>query len=275
MKKIYNLDPHFDNSSQGSSRITFYSRKLTKKYFNMFGKGARNKTIPFNFIFYPKSTLEFLLKGYTDGDGSILKKGYSMFTTSEKLKNMFILILNKMNICPNISIVKIKNNIYKGRLIKSNGDGYKIDIIKNKSRYKYWKDKDYYYVPIKQYSTYYYDGNVYNFEVEDDNSYVANGITVHNCLSILDFEISDGQLHTTGYFRSWDAYAGLPSNLAGIQLLVEYMVNKMSEYGLNLKTGKFVFHSKNCHIYKRQYGMVEQLLKPKYNRNNIEGGEII
>jgi thymidylate synthase len=81
------------------------------------------------------------------------------------------------------------------------------------------------------------------------------------CLTVLDFEILDGKLHTTGYFRSWDAYAGLPANLAGLQLLAEYMAKE-----IGVSTGKMVFHSKNCHIYKRQYGLVEELLNPKMEK---------
>jgi thymidylate synthase len=84
------------------------------------------------------------------------------------------------------------------------------------------------------------------------------------CLSLIDTEILDGQMHLTCYFRSWDAFGGLPANIAGLQLFNEAFVNEINERGgLNLKTGKMVFHSKNCHIYQRQYGLVQELLEPK------------
>jgi thymidylate synthase len=83
------------------------------------------------------------------------------------------------------------------------------------------------------------------------------------CLSIIDTEISNNQLHLTCYFRSWDAYAGLPANIAGIQLFNEALVSEINRRGnLGIKTGKLIFHSKNCHIYERQYKMVENTLKP-------------
>jgi thymidylate synthase len=83
------------------------------------------------------------------------------------------------------------------------------------------------------------------------------------CLSLIDTEILDGKLHLTCYFRSWDAYAGLPANIAGIQLFNEAFVSEINSRGnLNLKTGKLIFHSKNCHLYKRQYKLVEDLLSP-------------
>jgi thymidylate synthase len=84
------------------------------------------------------------------------------------------------------------------------------------------------------------------------------------CLSLIDTEILDGQMHFTCYFRSWDAFGGLPANIAGLQLFNEAFVSEINERGgLNLKTGKMVFHSKNCHIYQRQYGLVQELLEPK------------
>jgi len=84
------------------------------------------------------------------------------------------------------------------------------------------------------------------------------------CLSLIDTEICDNQLHLTCYFRSWDAYAGLPANIAGIQIFNEALVSEINRRGkLNIKTGKLIFHSKNCHIYERQFKLVEELLKPK------------
>jgi len=84
------------------------------------------------------------------------------------------------------------------------------------------------------------------------------------CLSLVDTEMFDGKLHLTCYFRSWDAYAGLPANIAGIQLLNEAFVSEINRRAdLTLQTGKLIFHSKNCHIYKRQFKLVEELFKPR------------
>jgi thymidylate synthase len=84
------------------------------------------------------------------------------------------------------------------------------------------------------------------------------------CLSLIDTEILEGKMHLTCYFRSWDAYAGLPANIAGLQLFNEAFVAEInSRGGLNLETGKLIFHSKNCHIYQRQYKLVQELLAPQ------------
>jgi thymidylate synthase len=75
-------------------------------------------------------------------------------------------------------------------------------------------------------------------------------------------------MNLTCYFRSWDAYAGLPANIAGIQLFNEAFVDEINRRdNLGIKTGKLVFHSKNCHVYERQFKLVEDLLKPQQRDN--------
>jgi len=97
------------------------------------------------------------------------------------------------------------------------------------------------------------------------------------CLTMLDTEISRDEndkklrLTLTGYWRSWDAYAALPANLAGLQLFSEAFVKELNSKGgekhrdswEEVYTGKMIMHSKNCHIYQRQLPLVEELLKAK------------
>ena len=83
------------------------------------------------------------------------------------------------------------------------------------------------------------------------------------CLTVMDTELLDGKMHLTCYFRSWDAFAGLPANVAGIQVFNEALVSELnSRAGTDYTTGELVFHSKNCHIYSRLYDLVEELIKP-------------
>jgi thymidylate synthase len=90
------------------------------------------------------------------------------------------------------------------------------------------------------------------------------------CLSLIDTEILDGKVHLTCYFRSWDAYAGLPANIAGLQLFNEALVSEINTRGnLSLGTGKLIFHSKNCHIYQRQFKLVKELLEPKSSSSTV------
>jgi thymidylate synthase len=65
------------------------------------------------------------------------------------------------------------------------------------------------------------------------------------CLRAVDTRILNGRLNFVIYFRSWDLWAGFPSNLAALQLLKEYMA---SEIGVS--DGEILAVSKGLHLYE-------------------------
>jgi thymidylate synthase len=65
------------------------------------------------------------------------------------------------------------------------------------------------------------------------------------CLRGIDTRIRDNKLDFYIYFRSWDLWAGFPSNLAAIQLLKEYMASE-----IGVEDGAMVVMSKGLHIYE-------------------------
>ena len=65
------------------------------------------------------------------------------------------------------------------------------------------------------------------------------------CLRAIDTRIRDNKLNFVVYFRSWDLWAGFPSNLAAIQLMKEYMAE---EIGVN--DGEIIAMSKGLHLYE-------------------------
>ena len=72
------------------------------------------------------------------------------------------------------------------------------------------------------------------------------------CLRGIDTRIRDGKLHFFVYFRSWDLWAGFPSNLAAIQLLKEYM---SSEIGID--DGELIASSKGLHLYEYAWDLAK------------------
>jgi len=65
------------------------------------------------------------------------------------------------------------------------------------------------------------------------------------CLRGIDTRIRDHKLHFFVYFRSWDLWAGFPSNLAAIQLLKEYMAGE-----IGVDDGELIAMSKGMHLYE-------------------------
>lgn len=65
------------------------------------------------------------------------------------------------------------------------------------------------------------------------------------CLRGIDTRIRDSKLNFIIYFRSWDLWAGFPSNLAAIQLLKEYMAGE-----IGVDDGELIASSKGLHLYQ-------------------------
>ena len=76
------------------------------------------------------------------------------------------------------------------------------------------------------------------------------------CLRLIDTRIMDGRLHFVLYFRSWDLWAGLPSNLAALQLLKEYMCHE-----IGVEDGSIVAVSKGLHLYEYSFGLALKRLR--------------
>ncbi len=76
------------------------------------------------------------------------------------------------------------------------------------------------------------------------------------CLRMIDTRIRNGKLNFVVYFRSWDLWAGFPSNLAAIQLLKEYMA---SEIGVG--DGELLAMSKGLHLYDYAWELARAVVR--------------
>lgn len=75
------------------------------------------------------------------------------------------------------------------------------------------------------------------------------------CLRLIDTRVRYGKLHFVVYFRSWDLWAGLPSNLAAIQLLKEYVASE-----IGVEDGELFAFSKGLHLYDHCWELADTVL---------------
>jgi thymidylate synthase len=75
------------------------------------------------------------------------------------------------------------------------------------------------------------------------------------CLRGIDTRIKDGKLNFYVYFRSWDLWAGFPSNLAAIQTLKEYMGNEVG-----VDDGEMICMSKGLHLYEYTWDLAKAVV---------------
>jgi thymidylate synthase len=75
------------------------------------------------------------------------------------------------------------------------------------------------------------------------------------CLRVVDTRIQEGKLNFVLYFRSWDLWGGLPTNLGGLQLLKEYMAEE-----IGVKDGSLIAFSKGLHLYEHCWDLAKMVL---------------
>ncbi len=183
--------------------LSFSSVVFSTLFRKMFGTKSDNKVFPkispetSLFDSWSREQLRKILLGYIDGDGHIRKsgQGFMVYTVSKTLGWQLSFIFGLFG------LVAIPTVRYHNKVVHKNpranpekwNIGYSLDFSKgymnrffNKvdgiiSRVKAKEESDFYRIRISNIKTITYDGFVYNFSVEDDESYVANGVCVHNC----------------------------------------------------------------------------------------------
>ncbi|MFH1594111.1 MAG: thymidylate synthase [Candidatus Omnitrophota bacterium] len=80
------------------------------------------------------------------------------------------------------------------------------------------------------------------------------------CLRIIDTRVRYGKLHFILYFRSWDLWGGFPSNLAGLELVKQYMAEE-----IGVENGEIVAASKGLHLYEYAW----ELAKQRTHKNDL------
>ena len=76
------------------------------------------------------------------------------------------------------------------------------------------------------------------------------------CLRMIDTRVLDNKLSFVCYFRSWDLWAGFPSNLAAIQLLKEYMASE-----IGAEDGDLLAVSKGLHLYEYSWELARAVVR--------------
>jgi len=206
MLKVFGVKKSREYYRKGSGgvELSFSSMILTKLFKEWFytedkSKKAHRKQIPSWMLWLDLLVQKEILVGWWAGD-----KGY---TTSRELMNQMKVICIRLGILPGIGVDTATNhkkrghhNRFENREIKANHDlyyfnhlcffkdKYKLLSRLEKGRFKSklkrrhgWMDNDYVYLPIRKIVKKQYKGKVYNLEISEDNSYVTEFATVHNC----------------------------------------------------------------------------------------------
>ena len=160
------------------------SNQELMNYLSMIQRGALNKVVHPHVWHLPVESKEAFLRGYFDGDGSIRKSGEIQgISTSKRLIYGLKILINEVYNRPSSIFHDKRSSTYiiEGRVVKQH-DTYTIRFKKDTNEQdKAFKDEKYTWSPVSKVDIEDKVCTVYNIEVEEDNSYTANTIVVHNC----------------------------------------------------------------------------------------------
>lgn len=135
---LSSLGIKFTGQSGKSGEHLYFSSEVWLKYFEQFGKYAKNKHIPQWMLEYDAEILQCLFDGLIDSDGCRSKNlNISFSTVSEKLKDNICELAIKLNMFPNVNY-NYNENYLDGRKIS----GYGWSITFSGGRNKLIKQND-------------------------------------------------------------------------------------------------------------------------------------
>lgn len=158
------------------------------EYFKKFGKYAVNKEVPDEVLCLPIELLKSFVEGYLSADGhyEVSNEYQSFSTVSKKLTLSMIAAINKVykTHC-SVAVSKRDQMVIEGRIVNCH-DKYTVSFKEGRtSKLCSFYEDGYIWAGLAKVEKTDDEELTYNFSVLDDNSYVANGLIVHNCGLIL------------------------------------------------------------------------------------------
>jgi ribonucleoside-diphosphate reductase alpha chain len=198
MKKKFNLTTRKEiDRKQNTIQLRFHSNLVATFWKSLFGRGYNKKDLPSWMMTLPATKQFQLLVGIFRGDGCYRK--------ADKQDVVFLSLSNKelaLKIWNILGRLGYNFNINKRFPKGGTQDAYRIfappseckDLVKaiwgdrkyraRKIFRQYIKIGDLILRPIREIKREFFDGFVYNLEVQKNHSYVANGVAVHNCFVV-------------------------------------------------------------------------------------------
>ena len=169
--------------------VHVFGKKLADKIYSLGGRYSHHKTINKTVLrTWDDGSIIKVIKSWLKGDGTwfkALKKGQAWqgSTVSYQLAQDLKLLSHKLGISPAFTIKTPLNKptVYILTFCGTDLNILEEGLVKYKTKKRYLVDAKYIYVPIVDMEKIQKKTKVFNFEVADDNSYIANNVCVHNC----------------------------------------------------------------------------------------------
>jgi len=211
-------------NDDGSTNVVAHSSILATAIDNYVGTGFDKKKLPKDIMLNSKEFLDGILTGVFLGDGATTKYGVKLQMTNPHLVEQLFNVANSLNIFAShrevitasgkvagILDVFIKNKEEEEFTYKVSYKRHMIDEFLDKKKvnqYTVTVVDGYVLRKVKEIKKYPYHDTVYNLEVVDNHSYVAEGIVVHNCFIDTVDDSLDGIYNTNTDVATLSKYGG-------------------------------------------------------------------
>lgn len=198
---LANIQYYKDNTKRTAQEYSIYTtnhnpndnNELLISIISKCGKYAYGKYIPNEVFNWDKQSIESFLLGYFDADGYYdSKRQVVKFTTvSELLAQGISSLLLMFGKKANWHIKRNSSSRIEGRDVKVH-TVYELSFLVREPIRKYYdydEENNIMWVNVKSVNTNIDGYEVYNMSVEDDHTYIANGVIVHNC-SAYNYQIN-------------------------------------------------------------------------------------
>jgi len=209
-----------DARSHGVS-LSFKSRRAYEFFLQTTGRGARNKRLAPWMLELPDKHISELLRGHWRGDGSASRQGFVVHSVSAELIEQIRLLMMRLGILASQWKRKPgahRPSVVHGKTVRATTDLHALSIYGvNAERFAVVIGERYSaktqrrqaamdeatgeaFFPVVDVHPFEADEpvDVYNLEVEGDNSYHAAGVVVHNCWC------APGKANTCGQRFDWE-----------------------------------------------------------------------
>jgi len=185
-------------------------------FFESFGKGCKEKTIPQWIIDLPKEKLDLFLKGLLDGDGTKTKSNSNRITVANpKMLLQIYQIGLKLGLQMSLQMQE------KAGKLATTTHTYTCIFIsyetdnRRSSRFAIKFHDGLYYSKIREILKTDKSEDVYDFTVEDDHSFSAAGVLLHNCFNSHLSDKMQSILYKTAEVGMMSKYGGGTSGYFG------------------------------------------------------------
>jgi hypothetical protein len=188
-----------DVEERNGKYITIYDKGFAALCLEHCGERSKTKRLSSSLMGAGEDVLQIFLGAYANGDGGCYKGSIYLSTASEQLAKQLRIVLLRCRMMASVNVIQHKpgpKSVVKRETTeyqvwvgtdsswKFIGSRHAPERSKKLCSKRFFLDHDgvsYLVTPIEAIERVDYDDQVYNFGVETDDSYLMDGLAVHNC----------------------------------------------------------------------------------------------